>query len=53
MSALDFALIGLFFLLIVCFGYLFKQVFGNTRGFFLAEPSLPGRLAEISLISGP
>lgn len=52
MSSLDYVVIGIFFLLIVYFGYLFKQVSGNTRGFFLAGRSLPGWLAGISFISG-
>ena len=52
MSTLDYVVIAAFFLLIVYFGYLFKQVSGNTRGFFLAGRSLPGWLAGISFISG-
>lgn len=52
MGTLDYVVIALFFLLIVYFGYLFKQVSGNTRGFFLAGRSLPGWLAGISFISG-
>lgn len=52
MTPLDYSVIGIFFLLIIYFGYLFKQVSGNTRGFFLAGRSLPGWLAGISFISG-
>lgn len=52
MSALDYIVIGVFFALVIYFGYLFKQVAGNTRGFFLAGRSLPGWLAGISFISG-
>lgn len=51
-TVLDYIAIAVFFLLIVYFGYLFKQVSGNTRGFFLAGRSLPGWLAGISFISG-
>ena len=52
MTPLDFVVIGVFFALISYFGYLFKQVSGNTRGFFLAGRSLPGWLAGITFISG-
>lgn len=52
MSALDYVVIAVFFALVVYFGYLFKQVAGNTRNFFLAGRSLPGWLAGISFISG-
>ena len=52
MTSLDYAVIAVFFLLIIYFGFLFKQVSGNTRGFFLAGRSLPGWLAGISFISG-
>lgn len=52
MDTLDYVIIGVFFALVVYVGYLFKQVAGNTRGFFLAGRSLPGWLAGISFISG-
>lgn len=52
MTALDYLVIGVFFGLVVYFGYLFKQVAGNTRNFFLAGRSLPGWLAGLSFISG-
>jgi uncharacterized sodium:solute symporter family permease YidK len=51
-NALDYIVIGVFFALVIYFGYLFKQVAGNTRGFFLAGRSLPGWLAGISFVSG-
>ncbi len=48
----DYATITLFFGLIVYFGYLFRQVSGTTRKFFLADRALPGWLAGITFISG-
>lgn len=51
MGTLDYV-VALFFLLIAYFGYLFKQVSGNTCGFFLAGRALPNWLAGISSISG-
>ena len=52
LATLDFVIIVSFFVLIVYFGYLFKQVTGTTRKFFLADRSLPGWLAGITFISG-
>lgn len=54
MSALDYVVIAVFFALVVYFGYLFKQVAGNTRNFFLAGRSLvhcyvnPKRLRQLA-----
>ena len=52
MTWFDYATIILFFGLIVYFGYLFRQVSGTTRKFFLADRALPGWLAGITFISG-
>lgn len=52
MTWFDYATIALFFGLIVYFGYLFRQVSGTTRKFFLADRALPGWLAGITFISG-
>ena len=52
MTGFDYFIIALFFVLIVYFGYVFKQVTGTTRKFFLADRSLPGWLAGITFISG-
>lgn len=51
-GTLDFVVIILFFILIVYFGYLFKQVARSTSMFFLAGRSLPAWLAGITFITG-
>lgn len=52
LGPLDFFIIGLFFVLLVYFSTLFKQIAGSTRVFFLAGRSLPAWLAGLTFITG-
>lgn len=50
--ALDYLIIVVFFVLVIYFSYLLKQVTGSTKMFFLAGRSLPGWLAGLTFITG-